>query len=236
MSQKISLSTTTLILGLIVAIIASGIVSSVATQQLTPSVITGPQGPQGEQGPPGPQGEQGPIGPEGPPGPQGEQGAQGPIGPEGPTGPQGEQGVQGLQGEQGPAGPGGLVNVLYATPPNRLNISETPFSFTHGQHTAQSDGYFLLILRATVSTYGDSTGCTIGWGTSSGAFELDSTFVGVLDGTGTQRRVFSATSIAVVPVSAGPHTFYATAAKSSTWGAQRVDLNDIYFSMMFFES
>ena len=59
MSQKISISTTTLILGLIIAIIASGIVSSVATQQLTPSVITGPQGPQGEQGLIGPQGEPG---------------------------------------------------------------------------------------------------------------------------------------------------------------------------------
>ena len=99
MSQKISLSTTTLILGLIVAIIASGIVSSVATQQFASTVITGPQGP------PGPQGVQGPIGPEGPAGSQGEQG---PAGPEGPAGSQGEPGVEGPQGEQGPQGEPGI--------------------------------------------------------------------------------------------------------------------------------
>jgi hypothetical protein len=43
MSQKISLSMTTLVLGLVIAIIASGVVSSVATQQSAPTVITEPQ-------------------------------------------------------------------------------------------------------------------------------------------------------------------------------------------------
>jgi hypothetical protein len=125
---------------------------------------------------------------------------------------------------------------LDATPINRLNISETPFTITNIVETAPSDGYFLVILRVTVSTYGDSTGCTIGLGTSLGAFDLDSTFVGVLDGSGTQRRVFSATSLALIRVSAGSYSFHATAAKSSTWDAQRVDLNDIRFSLMFFEA
>jgi hypothetical protein len=106
MSQKISLSTTTLILGLVIAIIASGIVSSVATQQFAPTVITGPQGPPGPQGEPGPQGLQGEQGPTGP------QGEQGPIGPEGPAGPQGEQGVQGLQGEPGIGfAPSGYISI-----------------------------------------------------------------------------------------------------------------------------
>jgi hypothetical protein len=114
MSQKISLSLTTLILGLIVAIIASGIVSSVATQQLAPAVITGPQGPQGEQGPPGPQGEQGPIGPEGPTGPQGEQGA---IGP---------QGEQGLAGPEGSAGPQGEPGIGFA-PTNYISVPASAF-------------------------------------------------------------------------------------------------------------
>lgn len=120
MSQKISLSLTTLILGLIVAIIASGVVSSVATQQFAPTVITGPQGPQGEPGPQGPQGEQGPIGPEGPAGPQGEQG---PIGPEGPAGPQGEQGVQGLQGESGI----GFAPTGYVSIPASAFVTTNPY-------------------------------------------------------------------------------------------------------------
>lgn len=107
MSPNSTVSTTTLIFGLIIAIIASGVVSSVATQQFAPTVITGPQGPQGEsgqpgpQGDPGPQGEQGPMGPEGPAGPQGATGLQGPQGEPGVQGPQGPQGAQGLQGEPG---------------------------------------------------------------------------------------------------------------------------------------
>jgi len=109
MSQKISLSLTTLILGLIVAIIASGVVSSFATQQFAPTVITGPQGPSG------PQGEQGPIGPEGPAGPEGEQG---PAGPEGLQGPQGEQGPIGPQGEQGPSG---VIAYAMASGPQTFN-------------------------------------------------------------------------------------------------------------------
>jgi len=121
MSQKISLSVTTLILGLVIAIIASGVVSSVATQQFAPTVITGPQGPQGEPGPQGLQGEQGP------PGAQGEQG---PIGPEGPAGPQGEQGAIGPQGEQGPQGePGiGFAPTGYVSIPASAFISANPQS------------------------------------------------------------------------------------------------------------
>jgi len=80
MFQRSGISTTTFVVALVIAIIASGVVSSVATQQFAPTIITGPQGPQGEPGPPGPQGEQGAIGPEGPVGPQGEQGEQGPQG------------------------------------------------------------------------------------------------------------------------------------------------------------
>jgi hypothetical protein len=237
MSQKISLSLTTLILGLIIAVIASGIVSSVATQQLTPSVITGPEGPQGEPGPQGPQGEQGPPGPQGEPGSAGPQGEQGLIGPEGPAGSQGEQGLQGPQGEQGPPGPGGLGPYQTWSPSGGFtDISETPIGMVSFTEIAPSDGVVLLILTVTVSTYGDSTGGVIGWGTSLGAFNLHSTTVGVLSGTGTQLRSFSATSTALIPVTAGLYEFWANAAKSSLWDAQRVDINDIYCTVTFFET
>jgi hypothetical protein len=117
-----------------------------------------------------------------------------------------------------------------------IDISETPFSMVLMSGNAPTDGVVLLILTVTVATYGDSTGCTIGLGTSSGTFDLHSTFVGVLDGSGTQRRSFSATSTALVPVTAGLYEFYATAAKSSFWDAQQVDINDVYVTAMFFET
>lgn len=229
MSHKISLSTTTLILGLIIAIIASGIVSSVATQQLTPSVITGPQGP------PGPQGEQGPIGPEGPPGPQG---AQGPIGPEGPAGSQGEQGEQGPIGPQGE--PGDPASSKYIRgwgefPIDHTNIPETAFSLDGVTINAPVPGYIILSATATVTIHGDSTACTFGWGTSYGVFDLHSTFVGVLDGSGAQRRQLSATTLVHRNVEPGNYTFYLNAEKSSNWGMYQVDLIDVSVSWIFLE-
>ena len=238
MSQKISLSITTLVLGLIVAIIASGVVSSVATQQFAPTVITGPQGPQG------PQGEQGPIGPEGPPGPQGEQGPPGPqgeqglIGPDGPAGPQGEQGEQGPIGPQGepgdPAsskyirGNGGYLN-------DHSNIPTTPLSLWSYTVRAPVTGIILLTATATITIYGDSTVCTFGWGTSAGAYNAHSTFVGILDGSGSQRRQFCATSSISIHVPPGNYTYYLSAEKSLTWGMYRVDVIDVSWSVVFME-
>lgn len=238
MSKKISISTTTLILGLIVAIIASGIVSSVATQQFTPSVITGPQGPQGEPGPPGPQGEQGPIGPEGPEGPQGPQGELGPIGPEGPAGPQGEQGVQGPLGPQGePGDPASSKDIrgFMGFSNDRIDIGDTPFTIASVTVRSPTPGLVLLLATATVTIHGDSTACTLGWSTTEGAYNIHSTFVGVLDGFGTQRRQFSATSSVLWLVGTGNFTYYLTAAKSSYWGMYQVDIIDIHYSWAYFE-
>jgi hypothetical protein len=240
MSHKISVSTTTLILGLIIAIIASGIVSSVATQQFMPSVITGPQGSQGEPGPQGPQGEQGPIGPEGPQGPQGEQG---PVGPEGPAGPQGEQGLQGEQGPTGPQGePGDPASSKYIRgdgaylEPDRINIPTTPLNLWGGYTVrAPVTGIILLTATATITIHGDSTACTFGWGTSAGAYDAHSTFVGILDGSGTQRRQFSATSSVYIHVPPGNYTYYLTAEKSSAWGMYQVDVIDVSWSVVFLE-
>lgn len=46
MFRRTGITTTTFVIALVIAIIASGIVSSVATQQFAPNIITGPQGPQ----------------------------------------------------------------------------------------------------------------------------------------------------------------------------------------------
>jgi hypothetical protein len=58
------ISTTTFIVGLVVAILASSMLSTVITTQLA----IGPQGPKGEKGDTGPQGSTGAIGPQGEPG------------------------------------------------------------------------------------------------------------------------------------------------------------------------
>jgi hypothetical protein len=116
-----------------------------------------------------------------------------------------------------------------------MDISETPTGMVHMSEIAPSDGVVLLTVTATVSTYGDSTGGVIGWGTSSGVFDLHSTTVGVLSGTGTQLRSFSATSTVLVPVTAGLFEFWPNMQKSSLWDAQRVDIADIFCTLMFFE-
>lgn len=233
MSQKISLSITTLVLGLVIAIIASGMVSSVATQQFAPTVITGPQGPQGEPGPQGPQGEQGPSGPQGDPGPQGEQG---PIGPEGPAGPQGEQGPQGPQGEQGLQGPAGFTDATRMEFAGVTNILEGVFiNLGKVIVAAPKSGYVFLLVTAQIDTYGDATKCELGLSTSTWTIDIHATSVGVYDGVGGQRRAFSATSTALVPVSAGNHTFYAIARKDDYYNAAQVDVYMIYLTAIFCE-
>ena len=156
MSGKITLSTTTLILGLVIAIIASGVVSSVATQQFAPTIITGPQGPQGDPGPPGPQGEQGPIGLEGPIGPQGVQGAQGP------------------QGEQGPQGPAGLTGIVSTDLSGQLNVPAGSFTIL-GNVTinAPTSGYVFLQAHINTLIYGDGSTCSLAISTSTNPFIAD---------------------------------------------------------------
>jgi len=109
-------------IGLICAILISGVGTYVAVRL---SGFEGPEGEQGlhgEMGLLGPQGEQGIQGLQGEQGPQGLQGEkgdtglQGPQGDQGPAGPQGIQGIQGPkgdQGEQGSQGPPTVFDVIH---------------------------------------------------------------------------------------------------------------------------
>lgn len=231
MSQKTTISTTTFIVGLIIAIIASGVVSSVATQQFAPTVITGPQGPQGEEGPQGPQGEQGPIGPEGPAGPQGEQGVQGLQGDPGP------QGEEGLPGEQGPQGPAGLTNAVAMKLAGGGNIPAGELTILGNVTiTAPTSGYVLLNAKANFVTHGDATACDLILSniTNPTTADIDITTVGVYDGVGGQDRAFSATTMGLIPVTAGNHTFYALA-YNHFYSATEVDVYSIYLIAVFCE-
>ncbi|MCW4030958.1 MAG: collagen-like protein [Candidatus Bathyarchaeota archaeon] len=177
------------------------------------------------QGFEGPKGEPGPIGPEGPPGPQGIQG---------PIGPQGEQGPVGPQGDVGPQGPPGENVVEYLELPNVKNIGTTPQNLGRIIINAPTIGYVVLSVNAYLVTFGDQTACTIGLGRNDNTFDLHQVVVGVYDGTGNQRRVFSASSQAVVPVLPGDHTFYINAQKSPVFDLHDVNVGDIYVTGVFY--
>jgi len=208
MSQNSGISTSTFILGLLIAIIASVAVSSLVAQQLAP------------------------IGPQGPAGPQGVQGS---MGEQGPQGEQGLPGVQGPQGLMGPQGPSGLTAIAFNDIGSVSDIPTTPLNLGSVTLNAPADGYVFLIATATVVTFGDDTTCVFGLGTTAGATDLHLTRVGVLDGSGSQRREFSATSTAVVPVTAGSHTFYATAYRPSVFSSYSVNLGEVYLTAVFCE-
>lgn len=157
------------------------------------------------------------------------------TGPQGAQGPQGEQGLQGVQGLQGPIGPQGPAGVTIAKYNNIGSVSgitTTPLNLGNITLSVPSNGYILLIATATVWTFGDATRCWFGLGTTSGSVDLHRTGVGVIDGTGTQRRCFSAVSIAIVSVTSGSHTFYATA--YTDFSAQTVNLGYVYLTAVFY--
>lgn len=198
------ISRTTFIAGLIIAILASSLISTLIAMQ-----IPGKQGPEGDPGEQGPQGS---------------------------TGPQGEQGLQGLTGltgPTGPQGPPGVSLVEYNNIGSVGGINTTPENLGNVTLSAPTNGHVLLIATATVWTFGDGTRCWFGVGTTPGSVNLHETGVGVIDGTGTQRRTFSATSLAIVDVTPGNHTFYATAYKDSIFKARSVNLGNIYLTAVF---
>jgi hypothetical protein len=103
--------------------------------------------------------------------------------------------------------------------------------------TAPTDGYVFLSVTATVTVHGDSTACTLGWGTSQGLTDIHQTLVGILDGSGTQRRSLSATSSVLYgKIGPGNYTFYATVSKNTFWDTYQVDLVDISCSTTFFDA
>lgn len=181
----------------------------------------------GIQGNEGPKGELGPMGPEGPPGPQGMQG---------PIGPKGEQGPVGDQGEVGPQGPPGETVVEYLELPNVKGIGTIPQNLGRIIINAPTIGYVHLSVNAYVVTFGDQTACTIGLSRNDNTFDLHQVVVGVYDGTGNQRRVFSASSQAVVPVLPGNHTFYVNAQKSAVFDLHEVNVGDIYVTGVFYSN
>jgi hypothetical protein len=166
----------------------------------------------------------------------GDTGATGPEGPAGAAGPEGPAGPKGDKGDTGDPGPQGPPAVMEAVA-NRIgssfDIPTTAINLGSVTLSCPTNGYVYIIATATVMTFGDGTLCQFGLGSTSGSFNLHSTNVGVLDGTGTQRREFSVTSVALVPA-AGPHTFYVSAVKNSYYASQAVNIVDINVVAWFF--
>jgi len=163
----------------------------------------------------------------------------GPEGPQGEPGPQGPQGIQGLigpQGEVGPEGPPGINVVEYLELPNEKDVGTTTQNLGRIIINATTIGYVVLSVNAYVVTFGDQTACTIGLSRNYDTFDLHQTVVGVYDGTGNQRRVFSAASQAVVPVLPGEHTFYVNAQKSPVFDLHEVNVGGIYVIGVFYSN
>lgn len=197
MGQNSVISTSTFVIGIIIAIIASVAASSLVGQQLG---LTGPQGstvPQEEQGLPG------------------------------------EQGIQGLVGPQGPSG---CTIIVFNDIGSVSDIPITPQNLASVNLYAPTDGNVILTATTTVVTFGDDTERVFGLETTAGDTDLHETRVGVLNGTGSQRREFSSTSIAIVPVTAGKQTFYATAYKPSVFSSQLINLGNVYLTAIFYDS
>lgn len=206
-------------------------------------LAVGPQGPEGPQGDTGPQGSkgdsgdagpQGPAGATGPAGPTGATGATGPKGDTGDTGPQGLQGSQGIQGPQGPAGASVVVN-------NKMgliaNVTTTPTSYGTVTLTATTDGAIFIIATGVAVTFGQSTECVFGLGTTSAGNNLDETRVGAIDGTDSLRRSYSMTTQAVVPATAGnTYTFHLIAYKPSVFSAKLVNIGSASLTAIFCET
>lgn len=209
----------------IIAVVISVILSGVISYMILPA---GPQGPQGLKG------DTGDVGPEGPIGLTGEQGIQGLQGLPGLPGEQGIQGVKGDTGDIGPQGPPGVNIIEYNNIGSVSDITTTTQNLGSVTLSVPTNGYVLLIATAEVITFGDSTRCWFGLGTTSGSVNLHESAVGVIDGTGTQRRTFSITSLAFVYVTPGSHTFYSTAYKDPVFDAQSINLGNVYLTAVFY--
>ncbi len=116
------------------------------------------------------------------------------------------------------------------------NIPTTPRNLGSITVNTPSDGYLYTIATAEVYTFGEGTVCWFGLGTSPGAFNLHMTRVGVLDGTDTKRRAYSATSIAVAACIAGTPTIYLTAQKSPVFDAELINIANIYLTVIFYST
>ena len=197
--EKIGLTKEMFVLGLIIAILVSGLVSAGISMQ-----ISGTQGPKGEKGDTGPQG------PKGDTGATGATGATGPAGATGATGAMGATGAQGTQGAQGPPGITTVnsssisnVNATYGTPIGNVSI------------TAPANGTVIITLNVGYVDMYFNNSCVLYLGTSAGGNNLDICAQGSRTPGPTYEQVyFDMTAQAAYNVTAGnKYTFYASATR-----------------------
>lgn len=93
--------------------------------------------------------------------------------------------------------------------------------------TAPKAGTVLVALTGSAIFFGENTRIVVGLGTTAGSLNLHQLNVGTLDGTETDRYYVPFTPMAVVSVSAGTTTFYASGNKTTTFDANDVNLTDV---------
>jgi hypothetical protein len=97
-----------------------------------------------------------------------------------------------------------------------------------------ADGKVLVTGHGSVITFGGATNANIGVSDSTGSLGESPSRVGPLDeGAITDRRRFTAAPIGSFDVSAGTHTFYLNAQRSSTFDTNQVNVDNVYITALF---
>ena len=158
---------------------------------------------------------------------------QGATGPTGSAGPTGATGPVGATGPQGP--PGATVN-SYTNIGYIANLNYAGNNLGGVTITAPANGIVHVTLTGYAQMYNNNT-CLIGIGSNIGLTDLDVMDVGVSTaGSTDQQTMYSMTSQAVVPVTAGnTYTFYATAYRWGFDDAAIMSLNSIKMTAEFSE-
>lgn len=126
----------------------------------------------------------------------------------------------------------GAAGVDYANLGSCSSIGNTMKNCGSVAVTAPKAGYVVLTASAYAITFGQNTVVEFGVGTSPLTF-TNYTRAGELDGSDTIRRAYPLSVSAVVPVAAGTTIFYANAMRESVFGAQSVNLGNVYLTAVF---
>lgn len=127
----------------------------------------------------------------------------------------------------------GDAGIQYRNIGSSTNIPTTVRNLGSIEMAVPASGFVVLIAAATAVIFGDKTTVEFGIGTTNSLFNINSVRVGFLDGSGELRRQLSATSIGVVPVSAGTRTYYCNAVKPAVFSAKQVNMSDIFLLGIF---
>ncbi len=127
----------------------------------------------------------------------------------------------------------GMPGAEYYSRDTYSNLPTTNTNVGSLSITCPTSGYVILMARANPIIFGDGTRVIFGMGTGSTSHNLDKIDIGHIDGSGSERRYYSACLMAVTYVTAGTSTFYISAYKTSFSTPVGVNLSEIKMQAVF---